>query len=187
MKFIHLPPHSTWKFPKQNHSWQLVWFFSPPDPAHGYLLDELKWALSQITVRQASRKWREVGKRKQRAFLAWISHKWRLNGAQGLGYHSFQMLIVLLKLIIVYSFSELYLLFLFNRSVVSNSFRFFFLFFFLSLFDSMDYVCPSLSPRVAQTHVHWVNDTTQPSHTLLPLLWLPCFSYMPHSTHPQSL
>ena len=32
--------------------------------------------------------------------MAWISHKWRLNGAQERGYHIFQMLIVLLKLII---------------------------------------------------------------------------------------
>ena len=27
--------------------------------------------------------------------------------------------------------------------------------------------CPSLSPPVAQTHVHWVNDAIQPSHPLL--------------------
>ena len=177
MKFICLPPHSTWKFPKeQNHSWQLVWFLSPPDPAHGYFLDELNWALSQITVRQASRKWREGCKRKQRAFLAWIGHKWRLNGAQEHGYHIFQMLIVLLKLIIVYSFSELYLLLsLFNRSVVSNSFW-------------LHGLCLSFTiSQFAQTHVHWVNDTIQPSHSLSPLLWLPCFSYMPHSTHPQIL
>ena len=28
--------------------------------------------------------------------------------------------------------------------------------------------CPPLSPGVAQIHVHWVNDATQPSHPLLP-------------------
>ena len=28
--------------------------------------------------------------------------------------------------------------------------------------------CPLLSPRVFQTHVHWVNDTTQLSHPMLP-------------------
>ena len=27
--------------------------------------------------------------------------------------------------------------------------------------------CPSLSPRLAQTHVHWVSDAIQPSHPLL--------------------
>ena len=28
-------------------------------------------------------------------------------------------------------------------------------------------------PELAQTHVHWVNDTNQPSHPLLPVLLLP--------------
>ena len=28
--------------------------------------------------------------------------------------------------------------------------------------------CPSPSPRLAQTHVHWVGDAIQPSHLLLP-------------------
>ena len=28
--------------------------------------------------------------------------------------------------------------------------------------------CPSLSPEFAQTHVHWVGDSIQPSHPLLP-------------------
>ena len=27
--------------------------------------------------------------------------------------------------------------------------------------------CPSLTPRVTQTHVHWVGDAIQPSHSLL--------------------
>ena len=31
--------------------------------------------------------------------------------------------------------------------------------------------CPSLSSRVAQTHVHCVNDAVQPSHLLLPSLF----------------
>ena len=33
--------------------------------------------------------------------------------------------------------------------------------------------CPSLSPGVAQTHVHWVDVAIQPFHPLLPLLLLP--------------
>ena len=33
--------------------------------------------------------------------------------------------------------------------------------------------CPSLSPGVAQTHVHWVHDAIQPFHPLLLLLLLP--------------
>ena len=33
--------------------------------------------------------------------------------------------------------------------------------------------CPSLSPTFAQIHVHLVNDTIQPSHSLSPLLLLP--------------
>ena len=33
--------------------------------------------------------------------------------------------------------------------------------------------CPSLSPRLAQTHVHRVGDAIQPSHPCHPLLFLP--------------
>ena len=33
--------------------------------------------------------------------------------------------------------------------------------------------CPSLSPRVFSTHVHWVSNTTQPSHPRRPLILLP--------------
>ena len=35
--------------------------------------------------------------------------------------------------------------------------------------------CPSLSPRVCSTHVHWVSDVIQPSHPLLPST-LPAFN-----------
>ena len=33
-------------------------------------------------------------------------------------------------------------------------------------------LCPSLSPRVCSTHVHWVGDAIQPSYPLSPLLLL---------------
>ena len=33
--------------------------------------------------------------------------------------------------------------------------------------------CPLPFPKLAQTHVHWFGDTIQPSHLLLPLLFLP--------------
>ena len=33
--------------------------------------------------------------------------------------------------------------------------------------------CPSPTPRVIQTHAHWVSDAIQPSHSLSPLLLLP--------------
>ena len=37
--------------------------------------------------------------------------------------------------------------------------------------------CPSLSPRIVQTHVHWISDALWPSHPLSPLYLLaPIFS-----------
>ena len=52
-------------------------------------------------------------------------------------------------------------LFLFSHSVVSDS---------LWPMDCKHarLPCPSLSPEFAQTHVHWVGDSIQPSHPLLP-------------------
>ena len=48
----------------------------------------------------------------------------------------------------------------FSHSVMSNSLR---------LHESHDArpPCPSLTPELAQTHVHWVGDAIQPSHPLL--------------------
>ena len=49
----------------------------------------------------------------------------------------------------------------FSRSVVSNS---------LQLHEPQHAraPCPSPTPRVSQTHIHWVSDAIQPSHHLLP-------------------
>ena len=55
---------------------------------------------------------------------------------------------------------------LFNHSVVSDSFWNYGL-------QHARLPCPSLSPRVCSNSVHGVNDAIQPSHPLLPLLFLP--------------
>ena len=50
---------------------------------------------------------------------------------------------------------------LFSRSVMSDSLH-------LHELQHTRPPCPSLSPELAQTHVHWVSDALQPSHPLLP-------------------
>ena len=53
---------------------------------------------------------------------------------------------------------------------------------YLTLCDLMNCIRPGfpvlhLSPEFAQTHVHWVDDTIQPSHPFLPLLLMPSNGY----------
>ena len=48
----------------------------------------------------------------------------------------------------------------FRRSVVSDSLQ-------LHGLQQARKLCPSKTPRVTQTHVHWVSDAIQPSHPLL--------------------
>ena len=50
---------------------------------------------------------------------------------------------------------------LFSRSVVSDSLR-------LHGLQDTSFPCPLVSPRVCSTHMQWVGDANQPSHSLLP-------------------
>ena len=67
---------------------------------------------------------------------------------------------------------------LFSCSVVSDSLR-------PHGLQHAKLLCPSPSPRVAQTHVHWVSQTIKPSHPLSPPS-LPALNLSQHQSFPVS-